>query len=58
MIVFNQMSNPITSVETVFGGIKKFKLKDLCSLNFLAVLAFLCIALIFFIPKSICSGYN
>lgn len=58
VIVFNQKNNPLTSVETIFGGFKNFKLKDIFSLKTLAVLSFLCIFLIFMIPKAICSGYN
>lgn len=45
-------------METIFGGLRKFELKNLISTGTLAVLGFLCIAMIIFVPKTICNGYE
>jgi hypothetical protein len=54
VVVFNQKSNPLTSVESIFGGFKNLSFKKIFSINTLTILAFLCILLIFYIPKGIC----
>ncbi|CDW78550.1 UNKNOWN [Stylonychia lemnae] len=56
VIVFNQKSNPQTSVQSLFlSGVKDFSFKKIFTANGMAVMAFLCLLIVFFMHKSLCA---
>lgn len=57
IVVFNQRSNPETSVGSVFKGMKGLTFKSIFSLDALAILGFILLFLLVIMHNKVCEGY-
>jgi hypothetical protein len=58
VVVFNQKSNPQTSVSTFFSGVKGLSFKSIFSLEALAILGFILLFALVVMNNKVCDGYD
>ena len=57
VVVFNQKSNPQTSVSSMFSGMKTLSIKSIFSLDALAILGFILLFVLVVMHNKMCDGY-